>query len=137
MWNGSGREARRRARSMFEWRSLPAPKGAAKHMSQAAPESPLLNRKKAPYYGQKSSLFRAKKLPVMGAKIPCYFFAHETRRTALACQAGPVAAASFAFRGLLTGRLNPRLFNDLKLFSKDSPVFHFPEDKFVLIPGLR
>ena len=63
----------------------------------------------------------------MGAKIPCYFSAHGPRRTALVCQAGPAAAASFAFRRLLTRRLNPHLFKCLWLFITDLPVFSFPE----------
>ena len=68
----------------------------------------------------------------MGAKIPCYFSAHGPRRTALVCQAGPAAAASFAFRRLLTRRLNPHLFKCLWLFITDLPVFSFPEARLML-----
>ena len=68
----------------------------------------------------------------MGAKIPCYFSAHGRRRTALACRAGPAAAASFGLPRLLTGRLNPRLFKGLGLLIGKSPVFPFPEARFVL-----
>jgi hypothetical protein len=68
----------------------------------------------------------------MGARIPYYFSAHETRRTALVRQARAAAAASFAFRKLLVGRLNPCFFNSLWLFTTNAPFFPFLESSFVL-----
>src|SRR5580658_8870584 len=53
-------------------------------------------------------------------------------RTALVGPARAPAAASFASRRLLVGRLNPRLFNDLLLFMSRSPFFSFPASRFVL-----
>jgi hypothetical protein len=68
----------------------------------------------------------------MGARIPCYFSAHEARRTALVRQARAAAAASFALPRLLSRGPNPCLFKGLLLFSSDSQFFPFTESRFVL-----
>src|SRR5580700_11304031 len=69
-WNRGGATA-----SAFGvWNAEPARRqGSGKRLPSRRPNVPYDNRNKSPCSEQKNSLFRAKKFPVMGAKIPCYF----------------------------------------------------------------
>ena len=126
---------RRRAVRCFEPGACALPR-APGDACPAPVRCPLLTAKRLPATSEKDPCYGRKSSLLWEAKIPCYFSAHGTRRTAFVCQAWPAALGNWPFSPF--GRL-PQQGVLILVFSKawsvlisDSTRFFFPESRFVL-----